>query len=60
MTRLRRVLAHLGPRERRGVALGLGVMLAAWLGLRGLPWALRAQAHARDRAYLAVTTLARA
>lgn len=36
-------------RDRRALAVGLGVVLAAMVGLRGLPWAVREIRNRRDR-----------
>jgi hypothetical protein len=60
MTWLRGLLARLSPRDRRTLALGAAVMLAAWLALRVVPAAVRAERAASDRADLAATTLERA
>lgn len=37
------------PRDRRALAIGLGVVAAAMLALRGLPWAVRELRDRRDR-----------
>jgi len=60
MTRLGRIWRAAAARDRRAVLLGVAVLAAAWLALRGVPWAASALAQLRERATVAQLALSAA
>ncbi|HEY2805462.1 MAG TPA: GspMb/PilO family protein [Gemmatimonadales bacterium] len=53
-------MARISPRERRAIALGASLLLAAWVFFRIVPWSARQVAQLRARADLANGALVRA
>ncbi len=60
MTRLLRIWRQAAVRDRRAVLLGVCLLAAAWLTLRGVPWTVSRTGLLRERAAVSTRTLAAA